>query len=614
MDTLSKDNAGKTDKKRRPPGRVITFYSYKGGTGRTMALANVAWILASAGRRVLVIDWDFEAPGLHRYLHPFIDDKEIATTPGLIDFFTDFTMAARMQKKSATPAVDERPWYESSLSLLGYAVPIGWSFQGDGALDFVPAGRQDAAYSARVTSFDWQAFYDTLGGGVFLEALKRQLREDYDYVLIDSRTGISDTSGICTVQMPDDLVTCFTFNSQSIGGAAAIAESAHRQRLMSSGEPGLRIWPVPMRVEMAEKERLEAARDRARDVFQKFIGHMPRSDRANYWGSIEVLYYPYFAYEEVLAAFAERRSQTTSLLASMERLAAWVTRGDVTALGVMSEQLRQEGLAKYISAKPAPVERAAPGRGQVYLSYPHQEGELAERIHRFLIGHGVQVWWDREILPGQSWRQEIAKAVAESQVIVAVIPSGHLTTEHRVDIEIALQHKLTVVPVFSPNADSRFMPEGLQGIVGVRLGPNSESETQGLERLLQGVQHVLGQPMPQRSFIDPDDPQKGRWGGTPTANGRALRAQVTALSSDWFDVQLEVVATSGAALTGEVRFHLHPTCLTPLQDVTAINNRASLQLSVWGAFTVGVEADDGKTLLELDLSQDSRFPEVFRQR
>ena len=38
-------------------GKVVTFYSYKGGTGRTMALANVAWILASSGKRVLAVDW-----------------------------------------------------------------------------------------------------------------------------------------------------------------------------------------------------------------------------------------------------------------------------------------------------------------------------------------------------------------------------------------------------------------------------------------------------------------------------------------------------------------------------------------------------------------------------
>jgi hypothetical protein len=67
------------------PGRVLTFYSYKGGTGRTMLLANVAWILASAGRRVLAIDWDLEAPGLHQYFHPFLIDPRLQDTDGLID-------------------------------------------------------------------------------------------------------------------------------------------------------------------------------------------------------------------------------------------------------------------------------------------------------------------------------------------------------------------------------------------------------------------------------------------------------------------------------------------------------------------------------------------------
>ncbi|KUO04833.1 hypothetical protein AQJ67_10040 [Streptomyces caeruleatus] len=45
----------------------MTFYSYKGGTGQTMALANTAWILAADGKRVLAVDWDLEAPGLHRF-------------------------------------------------------------------------------------------------------------------------------------------------------------------------------------------------------------------------------------------------------------------------------------------------------------------------------------------------------------------------------------------------------------------------------------------------------------------------------------------------------------------------------------------------------------------
>ena len=50
-------------------GQIITFYSYKGGTGRTMALANVAWILASSEKRVLCVDWDLESPGPVSYTH-----------------------------------------------------------------------------------------------------------------------------------------------------------------------------------------------------------------------------------------------------------------------------------------------------------------------------------------------------------------------------------------------------------------------------------------------------------------------------------------------------------------------------------------------------------------
>ena len=52
-------------------GEIVTFYSYKGGTGRTMALANIAWLLACNGYQVLTIDWDLEAPGLHRFSSHF---------------------------------------------------------------------------------------------------------------------------------------------------------------------------------------------------------------------------------------------------------------------------------------------------------------------------------------------------------------------------------------------------------------------------------------------------------------------------------------------------------------------------------------------------------------
>src|SRR5262245_53159878 len=45
--------------------KSVMFASYKGGSGRTLAAANVAVTLARRGRRVGLIDLDFDAPGLH---------------------------------------------------------------------------------------------------------------------------------------------------------------------------------------------------------------------------------------------------------------------------------------------------------------------------------------------------------------------------------------------------------------------------------------------------------------------------------------------------------------------------------------------------------------------
>jgi hypothetical protein len=79
-------------------GEVITFYSYKGGTGRSMTLANMAWLLAADRQRVLVIDWDLEAPGIHHYFRPFLVDPDLFETKGLIDAFWEVV------KHAFTPA------------------------------------------------------------------------------------------------------------------------------------------------------------------------------------------------------------------------------------------------------------------------------------------------------------------------------------------------------------------------------------------------------------------------------------------------------------------------------------------------------------------------------
>src|SRR5262245_50215695 len=70
---------------------IVTFYSYKGGTGRTMALANIAAVLAERGHHVLAVDFDLEAPGLWRY---FSNSRgELDQQPGLIDLLAAAAVA-----------------------------------------------------------------------------------------------------------------------------------------------------------------------------------------------------------------------------------------------------------------------------------------------------------------------------------------------------------------------------------------------------------------------------------------------------------------------------------------------------------------------------------------
>ena len=51
-------------------GETITFYSYKGGNGRTMAMSNTATLLAQQNPKdqILVIDWDLESPRSSSFL------------------------------------------------------------------------------------------------------------------------------------------------------------------------------------------------------------------------------------------------------------------------------------------------------------------------------------------------------------------------------------------------------------------------------------------------------------------------------------------------------------------------------------------------------------------
>ena len=77
---------------------ITTFYSFKGGVGRTMALVNATVALAKRGRRVLVVDFDLEAPGLDTF-DLFRSPKPV---PGVIDFVAEYLLSGQAPKVGAS--------------------------------------------------------------------------------------------------------------------------------------------------------------------------------------------------------------------------------------------------------------------------------------------------------------------------------------------------------------------------------------------------------------------------------------------------------------------------------------------------------------------------------
>ncbi|MCF1592998.1 FxSxx-COOH system tetratricopeptide repeat protein [Streptomyces muensis] len=359
-------------------GRIVTFYSYKGGTGRTMALANVAWILAANGKRVLVVDWDLEAPGLPRFFHPFLDPATAGATTGVIDLLTDYAWAAAAGSDETEPRPPD--WHLPYARIQRHAVSLEWSFPGSGTLDLVVAGRQNRDYSATVSTFDWDNFYDHLGGGLFFDALRDDMRRNYDYVLIDSRTGLSDIADICTAHLPDMLIDCFTLSDQSIDGASAVAHHIHERFHARK----IRILPVPMRIDEGEKEKADAGRSLARAKFDGFPSGMTEAELTRYWGSVEIPYRPYYAYEETLAAFGDETNNATSLLSAFERLTGVISDQAVTALPRMEEDERlriKKAFTRSRSALPA----------DLLLSYVAEDRMWADWIGTLLSRTGFRV-------------------------------------------------------------------------------------------------------------------------------------------------------------------------------------------------------------------------------
>jgi cellulose biosynthesis protein BcsQ len=345
------------------PGRIATFYSYKGGTGRSMALANFAWIVAASGKRVLTIDWDLEAPGLHRYFRPFLIDPDLFETAGLIDTFWAFAAGGVEALQAPTLCEADDLGFDVVEALEDSTRRLDYKFPTGGYIDFIGAGRQGHTYSEHVNTFNWKRFYE-LGGATMLESVKSHLRTRYDWVLIDSRTGVSDTSGICTIHMPDTVVACFTLNRQSVEGIAAIMRSIHAFRSEKLDGSKIDLFPLAMRIENAEQRRLEIARGYARQLLAEFVPRAKNINVREYWDQMEIAYRPAYAFEEMLSTFGDASGATgaaDTMLSQVESMAQRITGDPMLRAPEILEADRKLVLAKYVFASHVQQEeRSAP--------------------------------------------------------------------------------------------------------------------------------------------------------------------------------------------------------------------------------------------------------------
>ncbi len=293
-----------------------------------MAVANVAELLAERGLSVLMVDFDLEAPGLERFFDQQEDPtpETIQAARGVIDLLVSYKELRSLPfvEASQTEADEDGSFPFAVEPLRNFVTPISASSEG-GQLLIVPAGRRNGseyvAYAERVRSFDWDEFYARWDGEAFFEWFRQQAESLADVVLLDSRTGITELSGVCTFQLADVVVIFVAPNEQNLDGCELIAKSLQRRTLIEEGRGGreLRVLPIPSRVDNSESESLQRFSDDFERRFGPFIpGQLNFENTA--FIDLKVPYVPAYAFRETVAVRQPDRAVATDLIAAYSRL------------------------------------------------------------------------------------------------------------------------------------------------------------------------------------------------------------------------------------------------------------------------------------------------------
>jgi hypothetical protein len=280
------------------------------------------------------MDFDLEAPGLHRYFGLRKERDEVAATTagGVIEFFC--AVKEQFERYALPPFSHDAPSFEQpdnepalrkaiqSLLEPGRFTVSRSVFDPNrnelagGSLALMPAGKFDANYAERVRSFPWQELYENHPDS--FDVLVDELSCAFDYVLIDSRTGTTDVGNLCTVILPEKLVLVFTMNEQSLNGAIEVGLQAVNARKNADDMRPLPIFPLPSRVENAEhslqRQWLSDAQKRFTDAFR--VAYGVSKDLSMYFDKVQIPHRSFYAYGEQIAVARERTTESLSLAAA----------------------------------------------------------------------------------------------------------------------------------------------------------------------------------------------------------------------------------------------------------------------------------------------------------
>jgi MinD-like ATPase involved in chromosome partitioning or flagellar assembly len=209
---------------------TVAFYSYKGGVGRTLLVANTAQFLAMSGRRVVALDLDLEAPGLHQKLgNPDVLGRaQAGTLRGAVDVLLE--------------ALEIGP---RNPSLRQTAVEVDLPLGTNGSLLLIPAGSAPShAYWAALERLNNSLRSHRRNGGLLEAVLELQARiaDEFapEFLLVDSRTGITELGGLATSILADRVVCLTTTAPESVEGTQVVADALRAAPRLSSQRP-LRI-------------------------------------------------------------------------------------------------------------------------------------------------------------------------------------------------------------------------------------------------------------------------------------------------------------------------------------------------------------------------------------